>query len=264
MNSTFTYTRGLFRTRRRIKQSDLLIISDFSQSISSALNSINHHRFLLENYLINNPKYQYSLTYKKIDENAPEVMKIANFAAELVNVGPMAAIPGALAELAVKDMIRNGSLVNLVENGGEIEAVSNRSLNVGIFAGSSILSTKLGFQLMKEDFPIGIATSSATVSHAFSFGEADAAIIISDRASIADAVATAVCNAVKGNDFEASIQAGLEIAETIQYVKSALIIRGKFVGKIGKLPKLIKFNGDINEFFKASLYEILPYNSSIL
>jgi ApbE superfamily uncharacterized protein (UPF0280 family) len=68
----------------------------------------------------------------------------------------------------------------------------------------------VGFLLSPFDFPIGIATSSATVGHALSFGEADAAVIVADTASIADAVATAVCNAVRGNDYEASIQKGLK------------------------------------------------------
>jgi hypothetical protein len=44
--------------------------------------------------------------------------------------------------------------------------------------------------------------------------------------------------------------------ETIPFIKAALIIREGFVGKVGKLPKFIKFNGDTKDYFEASLSEI--------
>jgi len=199
-----------------------------------------------------------------IDEASPKIVRLAAYAAEVAEVGPMAAVPGALAELAVLDMVSQGSVVNLVENGGEIAAVSSRPLNVGIYAGCSPLSGRVGFHLSEDDFPIGIATSSASVSHALNFGEADAAVVIADSASMADAAAKAVCNAVKGPDFEASVQSGLELSETIPKVRAALIIRGGYAGSVGKLPRLVRFNGDLDDFFKATLHDILPYNTKLL
>ena len=92
-----------------------------------------------------------------------------------------------------------------------------------------------------------MATSSATVSHAFSFGEADAATIFAEKASIADAAATAVCNAVKGENIESSVQSGLDAADKIRnLIRGALIIRGKYVGTIGTIPQLVKISQGIN------------------
>ncbi|MCP8314290.1 MAG: UPF0280 family protein [archaeon] len=264
MSSRTVFLRGLYRERRVIKQSNLLIISDNPQAISVALNSIILHRKSLERYIKYHPDYKFSLEPIDVEEDAPKVVKLAAFSAELANVGPMAAIPGALAEIAVEDMIHQGSSVSLVENGGEIASVSNKPINVGIYAGSSPLSGRIGFQLLPDDSPIGIATSSATVSHALSFGNADAAIVIARSASLADAVATAVCNAVKGSDVEASVQSGLEVAETIPDVRAAMVIRGRYIGKVGKLPRLLKLNGNLDDLFEASLHEIFPHKMRFL
>ena len=264
MSSKKAFLRGLYRERRMIKQSNLLIISDTPQGISIASNSVALHRKSLERYIECHPDYKFSLEPVEVEDDAPRVVKLAAFSAELANVGPMAAIPGALAEIAVEDMIHKGSSVSLVENGGEIASVSNKPINVGIYAGSSPLSGRIGFQLLSDDSPIGIATSSATVSHALSFGKADAAIVIARSAALADAAATAVCNAVKGFDAEASVQSGLEVAETISNVRGAIVIRGRYIGKVGKLPRLLKLNGNPEDIFEASLHDIFPHKTSFL
>jgi len=192
-----------------------------------------------------------SLDPIKVEYEAPSVVKLAAEAAEIAGVGPMAAIPGALAEVAVREMIRQGALVNVIENGGEIAGLSSLPINVAIYAGSSPLSGYVGFQLIPDDFPVGVATSSATVSHALNFGKADAAVVIADSASMADAAAKAVCNAVQGDDEEASVQSGLEVAETLSPVRSAIVIRGKHIGTVGKLPTLLSLHGSVGTLFEA-------------
>ncbi|RLI25128.1 MAG: hypothetical protein DRO52_04480 [Candidatus Hecatellales archaeon] len=126
------------------------------------------------------------------------MVKRAAEAALKAGVGPMAAIPGALAELALEALIETGARVGLVENGGEIAASSDRPLTLAVYAGGSPLSGRVGFHLAPEDFPLGVATSSATVSQAINFGETCAAAVGADAAALADAAAKAVCDAVKG------------------------------------------------------------------
>ena len=249
------FDRGLFRLRLVIKQSNVLAISDVARAIESGIESIVYHRSQLERYIRRRPIYALSLDPLPIEESAPEVVKLASLAAEAANVGPMAAVPGALAELAVRDMILQGASVSLIENGGEIAATSTQPLIVGIYAGASPASGRIGFHLAVEDFPIGIATSSATVSHALNFGEADAAVVVADTASLADAAAKAVCNSVVGNDLETSVKSGLERAESIPGVRGALVIRRNHVGTVGKLPRLIGLKGGKEELFRASLQE---------
>ncbi len=242
---------GLFRVRTRIDQSNLLIISDMTQAINSAIDSIIKNRTLLEDYIRRNPLYGAALIPIKVSEDAPKIVKLAAKNAELAQVGSMAAIPGALADLALEDMIKHKPSVALIENGGEIASFSKRPLNVGLYAGISPLSGRLGFKLKMKDFPIGISTSSATVSHAFSFGAADAAVIISNSAALSDAASTVVCNAVKGTDIESSIQKGLKVVKSIEGIRGALIIRGKYVGRIGDLPQTILLKGSIDEIFHS-------------
>jgi ApbE superfamily uncharacterized protein (UPF0280 family) len=242
----------LFRARWRIKQSNVLVVSEKEVGLKLALRSLSRHRRQLEEYIRHDPRFVPSLYPIKLSDDAPLVARLAADAASLVDVGPMAAVPGALADLMLEEMNICGPRVRLVENGGEIAASASIPLKVGLYAGRSPLSGKIGFTLSEADYPIGISTSSATVSHALSFGEADAAVVFSDSAAVADAAATSVCNAVTGKDIEASVQAGLEAAEKIDQVRGALIIRGLIVGRTGKLPQLMSINGDLSDMFRAA------------
>ena len=142
-----------------------------------------------------NPKFLYTLTPIAAPEK-PLVARLMALAAEKADVGPMAAVAGAIADLAVEDMTRSGCEVAVVEDGGEISAVSNRPVDVAVAAGEEPLSKRFGFRL--TEFPIGVATSSGRFSHALSFGDAEAAVVFCKDATLADAAATAVGNVVKG------------------------------------------------------------------
>ena len=256
-NLPIKYKNGIYRLRTKIKQSNLHILSDKIQAIHVALQSILVNRSFLEEYIFKNPVFLYALTPVKVSEDSPKIIKLAAEAAETVGVGPMAAVPGALAELAVESMKPYSFKVSLVENGGEIAADSKISLKVGVYAGFSPISGKIGFKLKKEDSPVGLATSSATVSHALSFGEADAVIVFSGSATLSDAVATAVCNIVRGKDVEASIQKGLEKAESIHGVRGALIVRDRMVGRVGKLPEVLWLKGSLEDMFEAAGFTLI-------
>lgn len=255
---------ALLEHREVIKESDIFIKTDKAKAIRAAILIIKYHRNHLEEYIAKHPDFLTTLIPIKIEEDAPEIIKIMAEAAEIADVGPMAAVAGALADLGVKQMVKMGAKVAILEDGGEIAGVSNVPINIGIFAGYSPLSGKIGFRLHIEDFPIGIATSSGTVGHALSFGEADAATILANNATLADAAATAVCNEVKGIDFEKSIQNGLEKAETIDGIRGALIIRGKFAGIVGKLPQLLKIVGDSWKTLTERYSNVLPPDFTIL
>jgi hypothetical protein len=150
----------------------------------------------------------------------------------------MAAVAGVLADLAVKDMLLGGCEVAVVENGGEISAMSNMPVDVAVAAGDEPLSKRFGFRL--TDFPAGIATSSGRFSHALSFGDAEAATIFCRDAGLADAAATAVGNVVKGEDSQKAIQAGINKALSIQGVEGVLIIYKGLTGTAGKIPQIIR------------------------
>ena len=216
------------------------LISDNEDAIEAAISSIKFQRRELEKYVQEHPDFLYSLQPVHV-ENGPEVVKLMARAARQAGVGPMAAVAGVLADLAVESMVLEGTEVAVVENGGEISLVSNRPIDVALSVGDSPLSKRVGFRL--RHFPVGVATSSGLYSHALSFGEADAVTIFAKDAGIADAAATAVGNIVKG-DQRRSIERGVERALSIEGVKGAFIVYGRMVGKGGEIPLIISVEAD--------------------
>lgn len=230
-------TRNLFKENFTLKETLCTIISDKQKAIQTAIESIKRNRQELEIYVRANPKFLYTLKPIPAPEK-PLVAKLMALAAEKAGVGPMAAVAGVIADLAVNDMTNAGSEVAVVEDGGEISAQSNTPVDVAVAAGEEPLSKRFGFRL--TEFPIGVATSSGRFSHALSFGDAEAATIFCKNASLADAAATAVGNVVKGEDVEAAIKAGIRTGMSIEGVEGVLIIYKGQVGTAGKIPRIIK------------------------
>ena len=234
-------TGQLFKELFSLKESQCTIISDKQQAIKAAIESIKRNYQELELYVKANPKFLYTLTPIVAPEK-PLVARLMTLAAEKADVGPMAAVAGAIADLAVKDMTCEGCEVAVVEDGGEISAVSNRSVDVAIAAGEEPLSKRFGFRL--AEFPIGVATSSGRFSHALSFGDAETATVFCKNAALADAAATAVGNIVRGEDVQVGIQAGINRGLSIEGVEGVLIIYKGQVGTAGKIPQMIKIKKD--------------------
>ena len=229
--------KHLLKETFRLKETQCTIIADKKQGIQTAIKSITQNRKALEEHVKAHPKFLYTLAPIPVPAE-PLVAKLMAEAAEKANVGPMAAVAGVLADLAVKDMVSAGCEVAVVENGGEISAVSDMPIDVAVAAGDTPLSKRFGFRL--TDFPMGIATSSGRFSHALSFGDAEAATVFCRNAGLADAAATAVGNVVKGNDYRSAIQQGIDKALSIPEVEGVLVMYGGLVGTAGKIPQLIK------------------------
>jgi len=229
----------LIKVRRRFKESNILFQSDRADAIDAAIDAVRHHRLELETYIRLRPEFVKVLQPIPVNPAMPLIARRMVEATARADVGPMATVAGALADLAVEAMVQAGSRVSIVENGGEVSAISQEPFTVGLYAGQNTLGRALGFRINPLDCPIGIATSSATVSHALSFGEADATTVFAENAVLADAAATAVCNAVVGKDIAASIELGLEAVRKLSFLRGALIVRGEYVGSVGWIPSLV-------------------------
>jgi ApbE superfamily uncharacterized protein (UPF0280 family) len=230
---------NLFKETFSLKETVCTIICDKQQAIQTAKESIKRNHQALEIYTRAHPKFLYTL--EPITAPAePLVAKLMALAAEKAGVGPMAAVAGVIADLAVNDMLKTGCKVAVVEDGGEISANSDRPIDVAFAAGNEPLSKRFGFRLSK--FPVGVATSSGRFSHAFSFGDAEAATVFCKDAGLADAAATAVGNVVKGDDVEVAIKAGISRGLSIQGVEGVLILYKGQVGTAGKIPQIIKID----------------------
>jgi len=218
------------------KDSVCHIISDTIQGITAAKESITQNYQELEKYIQTHPTFFYTFDPIPIPDE-PIVAKLMALAAQKANVGPMAAVAGVIADLAVVDMQKVGCKVAVVEDGGEISAVSDRPIDVALAAGNESLSKRFGFRL--TEFPFGVATSSGRFSHAFSFGDAEAATVFCKDAGLADAAATAVGNVVKG-EAEVGIAAGIKRGLSIPGVLGVFILYQGKVGTAGMIPQIIK------------------------
>ncbi len=213
-----------------IKETDLYIRARKNLR-SKAERLVQKYRSILEKYIVRYPDFLMTLEPFSPGDNTPLIVKDMAKSAAAAGVGPMAAVAGAIAEYVGRELLEYSSEV-IVENGGDIFMKSLSPRTVSIYAGKSPLSNKIALEISPEDTPLGICTSSGTVGHSLSYGKADAVVVVSPSASLADAVATAAGNLVKtGTD----IQAGLEFSEKIPGVKGALIIINDKMGVRGNL-----------------------------
>ena len=152
-------------------------------------------------------------------------------------IGPMAAVAGTLAELAVESMRDAGATYAMVDNGGDVALISDREVLVGIYAGESAFSNKIALRVKPTPSLAGICTSSGTVGHSISFGMADAATVISRSASLSDAAATALGNAVTDAQ---SIPGAFRAINHEEGIEGALVIYKDVLATWGTVPEIVK------------------------
>jgi ApbE superfamily uncharacterized protein (UPF0280 family) len=213
-----------------VEETDLHIraLEDIS---SEALALVTKYRESLQKYIQQQPLFMTSLEPVIVNADAPQIVKSMAEAAEKAGVGPMAAVAGAIAEFVGNELLSFSPEV-IIENGGDIYLKSLKKRTIGIYAGESQLSNHIGLEINGTDTPLGICTSSGTVGHSLSFGTADAVVVISKSAILADAVATATCNLIKKQD---DIQKGIDFAQRIEGVKGLIIIKNDKMGMWGDI-----------------------------
>lgn len=241
MLKTKSGDKTLYEYRFIIGYSKIYVKSDLKEAVAKACGEIKHHVKELFTYVKENPQILYALEPLEIeDSSAPPVIKRMIQASKTANVGPMASVAGAIADLGLETLVEAGANVAIVEDGGEISAYTSEPIPISIITGEEKLSGKIGFLVARDDSPIGIATSIGKTEHAISFGEADAVTVTAENAAIADAAATSICNTITGVNVEKSILKGLERAKSIKGIRGVIIVREGKVGFSGKLPKIIK------------------------
>jgi hypothetical protein len=161
-----------------------------------ALASAVAHRRGVQDFIHSHPRFATSLEPQSADDDAPHVVREMAAAARIAGVGPMAAVAGAIAEAVGRDLLQQSDEV-AVENGGDVFIATRTGRTVGLYAGQSILTGRLGLAIQPEDCPLGICTSSGTFGHSLSFGTADSCTVLARSAAVADALATALCNRIR-------------------------------------------------------------------
>lgn len=222
--------KGLLRSAVIEKESDLLILADKALT-APAHEILKKERRDLESYIAKNPKFEKTFKPMIVSPFSPGIVRTMAWAAHRANVGPMAAVAGAIAEAVGKGLLKSSKEV-IVENGGDIFVKITRPRRIGVFAGKSPFSEKIAIEISPHDTPLGVCTSAGTVGHSISFGAADAVLVTARSCALADAAATAIGNVVKN---EETIEDGLNIAKKIKGLHGVLIIKNDKMGAWGTL-----------------------------
>ncbi|UCG39176.1 MAG: UPF0280 family protein [bacterium] len=218
---------GLVSFRAAVGETDLWIAASRDLT-AEALRSIREHRGGIEAYIDQHPGFATSLTPWR--EKAPKGSLVARMvdAAAAVGVGPMASVAGVIAQAVAVDLAAKSSRV-FVENGGDLYLIGGGRRCVGLWAGHSPLSGRVGLMVDPRK-GLAICTSSGTVGPSLSFGRADAATVLSPSGALADAAATELGNRVRGVE---DIERAVDWALSITGVTGALVIMGGVFGAKG-------------------------------
>ncbi len=213
-----------------VKETDLYIRARNNLK-AKALEAVVKCRTPLEEYIESHPLFLSSLEPCSVEKDAPAIVREMAQAAQVVGIGPMATVAGAVAEAVGKDLLAYAPEV-IVENGGDIFMKISKTRLIGIYADKSPLTGKIALEISPEQTPLGICTSSGTVGHSLSLGTADAVIALSHSTALADAAATALGNSIKSAE---DIALAIEQAQTIAGLDGVVIIKGDKVGLWGKV-----------------------------
>jgi ApbE superfamily uncharacterized protein (UPF0280 family) len=224
----------ILREHFQLKETIVTISAREQEHIEAAKKSIREQRKYLEDFIEKDPFFQLTLDpYDLGVDDAPDIVQQMVRCSAAFGIGPMSAVAGVIAKLAVEAMIEAGATFAVVDNGGDISILNDQPALVGIYAGTSPIKD-IAFEVPSRTEPLGICTSSGTVGPSISFGCADAATVVSKDPALADTAATALGNAVQAKGalekcFKAIYKPGID---------GALVIRGDEMAMWGELPKL--------------------------
>jgi ApbE superfamily uncharacterized protein (UPF0280 family) len=224
------YTPNLFSYNVVVKETDLLVYSE-KKLERETRELVLEQRGYLEAFIRTHPGFAAALTPWQLERPAPNIISHMIAAGNKSGVGPMAAVAGAIAEQVGFGLLELTDQV-IVENGGDIFIRAKTPLTVGIYAGKSPLSLKIGIRINCGQEPVAVCTSSATVGHSLSFGKADAVCVVADSCSIADAAATSIGNLIQS---PADIQSAVSRGKKIKEIRGLAIIIDQKIGLWGDI-----------------------------
>ncbi|MBN2559325.1 MAG: UPF0280 family protein [Phycisphaerae bacterium] len=207
------------------------------ERFDAAVEEIVRQRAILDAYIRSHEEFLTSFAPVELRAGAPEVARRMARAAHLVDVGPMAAVAGTMAQLAAEAALRAGADEVIVDNGGDLYLSVTAPATVALHAGAAKLGDRLAFAVSPDETPVAICSSSGTMGHSMSLGACDLATVVAPDAALADAAATLAANLVKTVD---DVDAALERIAALEGVQGVLIVKDDRVGLAGRLPRLVR------------------------
>ena len=224
------HRKDLVAYRVAVKETDLFVHATKSL-VDITKELILKHRGYIETYIKSHPEFAQTLKPWRVSDPVPIIISDMAAAGQKAGVGPMAAVAGAIAEHVGIDLLLYTDEV-VVENGGDVFFKTNSPVTIGIFAGKSPLSLRIGLRIDCGEKPFSICTSSGTIGHSLSLGKADAVCVLSGSCSLADAAATSIGNQVKS---KAHIQPAIDFGKKIEGISGIVVIMGDEIGMWGEL-----------------------------
>lgn len=189
----------MIRERFHFRETFATMLADDPSHVAAAKEGILAARQAIEAHIARDPFF--AATYEPCEPDSDEevILRMAR-AAQKAGVGPMAAVAGTIAWAGLEAMQDAGARFGIIDNGGDIALIADRTVRVGVHAGGAAISNRIAFVVPPQKQILGICTSSATVGPSVSFGIADAVTVFSHDVSLADAWATSVCNRIRPDD----------------------------------------------------------------
>ena len=213
-----------------VKETDLMVYTE-TKLIDETKELVLEQRAYVEAFIKSHPDFSRALIPWQLDGPAPGIIANMVKAGRNAGVGPMAAIAGAIAEQVGFGLLKLTDQV-IIENGGDVFIKSNSSVTVGIFAGNSPLSLRLGIRLKSKGNPNAVCTSSGTIGHSLSLGKADAVCVVAESCSIADAAATSIGNLINS---PADIENAISVGREFEKLSGIVVIVDEKIGMWGDL-----------------------------
>ncbi|MBT8371558.1 MAG: UPF0280 family protein, partial [Deltaproteobacteria bacterium] len=189
------------------------------------------HRATIESFIGQYPEFASSLVPLTFKTPVPPIIADMLQASRHAGVGPMAAVAGSIAAYVGADLLTYSSEI-IIENGGDVFLQTHQPVTIGIFANQSVLNLRVGIEVVCNNRPLSVCTSSGTFGHSLSQGKADAVTVLSSSCPLADAAATAIGNTVQ-TKFD--IDAALEFGKHIKGVKGLVVIKDDKAGIWGDM-----------------------------
>lgn len=226
----WAYSEGLTSFTVVADETDLRISASMDLS-KEALSSASRHRQALKSYFHQHPGFATSLRPQEAQAAAPDIIVHMANAARSAGIGPLSAVAGAMAEAVGRDLLQHCEEV-IVENGGDIFLHSRTERTIGLYAGQSPLTGRIGLLISPDVMPVGVCTSSASVGHSLSLGSADACTVVARSTALADAFATMLCNRVRQ-------------PAALQEILASIVLPADIIGIVITFGDKLAMQGDI-------------------
>lgn len=225
---------GLVSFQVAIRESDLMVRArrDLRHRAERLLERARQE---VEDQIRRQPEFLHSLSPLPMPAKVPPVVKAMFQGAAAYEVGPMAAVAGAIAQ-AVGAGLRRWTPEVIIENGGDLYVKMDRPVELGLYAGpGSPFTGAIKLRVDPQGQALGVATSSGTVGHSLSFGRSDAVVTVASDAALADAAATAIGNRIQTPD---DVERVLREEQARGLLKALLITIGGRMGAYGAIEIL--------------------------